>query len=182
MRPGILAVGGNRRQCRSLGYGRCGCKIRPAQMHAKHMVGREQGQRLAVVRIDRNRAFQQRLRGEAVGSRHPPVMRQRPHHQVPCVHAVGRLAPAAKILGSVDLRFDRGDDGVGDLVLHREYVGQIAVVMLRPDMAAGRGIVELRGDADAIAASSHAAFDHVAHPEFGSYLPHVHRLALVGKR
>ena len=54
--------------------------------------------------------------------------------------------------------------------------------MLRPDVAAGRGVIELRRDADAIAAPSYTAFDHVAHTEFGSDLPHVHRLALVGKR
>ena len=106
--------------------------IGPAQMHAEHMVGGEQGQRLAVVRVDRDRLFQQGLRGDAVGPRHPPVMRQRPHHQVPRVHVVGRFAPAAKILRRIDLRLDRGDDGVGDLVLHGEYIGQVAVVMLAP--------------------------------------------------
>src|SRR5258705_9626971 len=146
------------------------------------MVGRKRGQRLTVVRIDRNRAFQQRLRGETVGTRHPPVMRQRPHHQVPRVHAVGWLAPAAKVLRGVNLRLDRSDDGVGDLVLHGENVGEVAVVTLRPDMTARCGVVELRSDAYAIAAPSHTAFEHVAHPELGSDLLYLDRLALVGER
>jgi hypothetical protein len=64
-------------------------------------------------------------------------MRQRPHHQIPGVEAAGRLAPGPKIFRGVELRFDRGDDGFGDLVLNREDVSKVAVVALRPDVAAG---------------------------------------------
>jgi hypothetical protein len=146
------------------------------------MVGREQGQRLTVVRIDGNGPLQQRLRRETVGPRYAPVMRQRPHHEVPCIDAVGRLAPAAKVLCRINLRFDRGDDGVGNFILYCEYVGQVAVVMLCPDMTAGRGVIELRGDAYAIAASSDTAFEHVAHAELSGDLPHMDWLALIGER
>src|SRR5262249_45034995 len=38
-----------------------------------------------------------------------------------------RLAPGAKIFGGIDLRLDRGDDGLRDLVLHRKNVSEIAV-------------------------------------------------------
>jgi len=47
---------------------------------------------------------------DIVLSGHPPVMRQRPHHQIPSIHAVRRLAPGVKIFRGIDLRLDRGDD------------------------------------------------------------------------
>ena len=109
-------------------------------------------------------------------------MRQCPHDKIPRVQIAGRLAPAVKILRGIDLRLDRADDGVGDLVLHGEYVEQVAVIMFRPDMTAGRGVVELRGDTHAIADLSYATFDDIAHAEFDCDLLHVHRLALVGER
>ncbi len=64
-------------------------------------------------------------------------MRQRPHHQIPGVEAAGRLAPGAEILCRVELRLDRGYNRVDDLVLDCEYVGNVAVVALRPDVAPG---------------------------------------------
>ena len=74
---------------------------------------------------------------EVVLPRHPPVVRQRPHHQVPGVELLGRLAQGAEILRGIDLRLDRRDDRLGDLVLHREHVGNVAIVAFRPDVAAG---------------------------------------------
>ncbi len=64
-------------------------------------------------------------------------MRQRPHHQIPGIETAGRLASGAKILGSVQLRLNRCDDGFGDLILNSENVGKVAVVTLRQDVAAG---------------------------------------------
>ena len=182
MGPRVLAIGGDSRQRRALGDRPRGRDIGPAEMHAEHVVGGEQGQRLTVVRIDRDCLLQQRLSGRAIRPRYPPVMRKRPHHQIPGVHAAGWLALAAEILRSIDLRLDCHHDGVGDLVLHGEHVDQLAIVMFRPDMAAGRGIVELRGDAHAIATLAYAAFDDVAHAELGGDLLDMHRLALVGER
>ena len=146
------------------------------------MAGGEHAERLAVVRIDGDRLLEQRLRDHIVLPRHPPVMRQRPHHQIPGVHAVRRLAPGAKIFRGIELRLDRGDDRLGDLVLHREHVGEIAVVALRPDVAAGGDVVELRRDAHAVAALAHAALDHIADAEFLGDLLHVDGLALVDER
>ena len=110
---------------------------------------------------------------------HPPVMRQRPHHQVPGIHAVGRLAPGAKTFRGVKLRLDGGDDCFGDLVLHREHVGEVAVVALRPDVAAGGDVVELGGDAHALARLAQAALEEVAHAELLGDLPEMDGPALV---
>jgi hypothetical protein len=49
------------------------------------------------------------------------------------------------------LRLDRGDDSLGDLVLHRENVGEATVVPFGPKVAAGRDVVELSGDAHTVA-------------------------------
>ena len=94
----------------------------------------------------------------------------------------GGLRLGAEIFRGVKLRLDRGDDGFGDLVLHREHVGEVAVVALRPEMAAGGDIVELRRDAHAVAALADAALDHIADAELLGDLFHVDGLALVDER
>src|SRR5882757_3149655 len=93
------------------------CHIRPAHMGAEGMAGGENAERLAVVRIDGDRLYRKRPCDYLVLPRYPSAMRRRPHHQIPGVEAAGRLAPGAKIFRGVELRFDRGDDGFGDLVL-----------------------------------------------------------------
>ena len=142
------------------------------------MAGGEHAERLAVIRIDGDRLLEQRLRDDIVLPRHAPIMRQRPHHQIPRVEAFRRLALGAKIFRGIELRLDRRDDRLGDLVLHGEDVGETAVVALRPDMAAGRDVVELRGDAHAVAGLAHAALEHVADAELLGDLLHVDRLPL----
>src|SRR6185312_5195092 len=57
--------------------------------------------------------------------------------------------------------------------------GQIPVIMLRPDVAASRDVIELRGDAYPAALLAHAALDHIAHAEFLGDLTDVHGSALV---
>src|SRR5208283_410855 len=57
-----------------------------------------------------------------------------------------------------------------------------AVVALRPYMAAGGDVVELRRDADAIAALAHAALDHVADADVLGDLLQGDGLALVDER
>ncbi len=109
-------------------------------------------------------------------------MRQRPHHQVPRIHVVRRLAPGPEILGGVELRLDRRDDGLGDFVLHGEHVGEIAVVALRPEVTAGGHVDELGRDADVVAVLAHAAFDDVADAELFADLLVVDGFLLVDER
>ena len=138
--------------------------------------------RLAVSGIDGDRLFQKRLRHQIVLPRHAPVMRQRPHDEAPRIHVVGRLAPGPEILGGVELRLDRRDDGLGDFVLHGEHVGEIAVVALRPEVTAGGHVDELGGDADVVAVLAHAAFDDVADAELLADLLVVDGFLLVDER
>ena len=129
------------------------------------MAGGEHAERLAVAGIDRDRLLQQLLSGDIVLSRETPEMGQRSHHQAPGVHVARCPAPGMEIFRGKELRFDRGDDRFGDLVLHGEHVGEAAIVTFRPEMAAGGNVIELGGDADAVAILAHAAFDHVTDPE-----------------
>jgi hypothetical protein len=122
-----------------------------------------------------------RLRDHVVLPGHPPEMRQRPHHQIPRIQAVGRLAVGAEVFRGVELRLDCGDDRLGDFVLHRKHVSEFTVVALRPDMASCGDVVELGCDANAIAAFTHAALEHVTDAEFIGDLLHVDGLALVGE-
>src|ERR1700730_1103295 len=74
---------------------------------------------------------------------------------------------------------ERADDLAGDLVLHGEDVGKLAVVTVRPDVRAGRGVDQLGRDAHPIVDLAHAAFDHVAHAELATHLGDADRTALV---
>ena len=78
-------------------------------------------------------------------------------------------------------RLDDADDALGDLILKLENVVQRAVEAVGPEMRAGFGFDQLRGDAQPGARLAHAALQHVAHAEFAPDLPDVDRLALVGE-
>jgi hypothetical protein len=106
-------------------------------------------------------------------------MRQCPHQQIPGIHAVWLFALRAEVFGGIELRLDRRNDRVCDLVLDSEHVGKIAVIALGPDVPAGDDVIELRSNANAIAVLSHAAFDHVADPKFFADLLEVDGLAFV---
>jgi hypothetical protein len=179
--PRIFAVGPDRCQGRPLGEWRHRL-VRPTHVDAEYVTGGEQSERLTIVGVDGDCPLQQLLRGDIVLPGHPPVVRQGPHHQVPCIQALRRLAPGAKIFRGIDLRLDRRDDGLRDLVLDREHIGKITVVAFRPDMAAGGHVVELRRDAHALAQFAHAALEHIADAEFLGDLLDVNGLALVGER
>ncbi len=171
--PGVLAVGQDRRQCRTLGDRHRRLPVLPTHVGAKRVAGGEHTESLAVIRIDGGRFLEQSLRDYIILSCYSPVVRQRSHYEIPCVQAVGRLTLGAKIFRGIELRLDCGDDGLGNLVLHREDVGQVAVVALRPNMASGGDIVELHCDAHSVAAPAHAALNNVADAEFRRDLFHM---------
>ena len=66
-----------------------------------------------------------------------------------------------EILRCIQLRLNRGDDGVRDLILHGKYVLQIAVIAFGPEMAAGSNFDQLGDDAHVVAVPSHASLDNI---------------------
>src|SRR5215470_17025692 len=75
-------------------------------------------------------------------------------------------------------RQDR-DNRARYLVLNSEDVDEFAVVSLGPTVRAGRGIDELRRDADAVAAAPNAALQYISCAQLPPDLPDIDRLALV---
>ena len=67
------------------------------------------------------------------------------------------------------------------VVLHVEYIGQVAVEAFRPDMAAGGRVDQLGGDPDARAGLSHAPLKHVTDAESPADLAQIDVLALEGE-
>src|SRR5215472_18497918 len=86
------------------------------------------------------------------------------------------------IFRGIDLRLDCGDDRRGDLVLHREHIGEVAIVAFRPQLAAADDVIELRADAHALAAPAHAALDQIADAELLADLPHRRGLTFLRER
>ena len=110
-----------------------------------------------------------------------PHMRQRLHDQVPCVEALRRLAPNASRLGGKDLRQNRTNDPARDLVLKLEDIFQLAIVFVRPQMDAVRGIDQLPGDTNPVGDLPHAALKDISHTELACDLAHVDRFTFEGK-
>jgi len=100
----------------------------------------------------------------------------------PGVEAARWLAQGAVQLGVAN-RWGNGDrHRLGEFVLYRENVSEIAVVALGPDMFAGLGFDHLRGDANAIAELAQTPFEHIAHAELAPDLLHIDGAALVSER
>src|SRR5207247_10145460 len=116
--------------------------------------------------VDLDRTLECALR---LGCRCRVVPRERvaAQHMVVSVQAGRGLAASA--LGSARLHaaHQGSDDRLHDLVLHREEICHRTIEALAPDMIAGLGIDELRGDPDAFTHPADAPLDEAAttHPE-----------------
>ena len=133
------------------------------------------------LRIERDRPFEARAGLCGPLSRPPPEPLPRLQEQVVGLEVVGVAALDARALarGQVDLQ--RGDDGARDLVLEVEDVLEVAIVALRPEVKAGRGVDQLRIDPDPVRRAPDAAFEHVADPQVVGDLPGRRRPSLVLK-
>jgi len=87
-----------------------------------------------------------------------------------------------EVLRGIQLRLDGCDDGLGNFILDRKYVGDAAVVVLRPDMDACGDIVQLRRDPHPVSLLADTSLDYVADAQFDADLLDVHDVALVNKR
>jgi hypothetical protein len=70
-------------------------------------------------------------------------------------------------------------DRRGDLVLDGEYVFELSVVALGPDMGFSLAVDELHGHSDPVHRLAHASLDDVVDPEFASDLLRLDWLSLV---
>jgi len=102
--------------------------------------------------------------------------------QIPGIQAFQGLAAHPFLLSLAELRHDRAGNGPSDLVLQIEYVREIAVVPLRPDVIPGGRVDELGRDAYAVAATAHAALEHIAHAQLAADAANIVCAPLVGKR
>ncbi len=84
---------------------------------------------------------------------------------------MGRFHPARQI----------GDNHLGNFVLHREHVLELAVIALGPEMMSVGRIDQLNRNAHPIARFAHTALDDIAHAKFAAHLHDVGRLALVNE-
>src|SRR5579863_90315 len=81
------------------------------------------------------------------------------------------VGSVARLRGSLwrKLELELLRDGRRNLVLHGKYIGQLAVVALRPEMGAVGGMNELCGYPDAVPGAAHAAFkDSLDAQRFGN--------------
>src|SRR3954453_12173505 len=103
MCPGIFTIGSERCQCRSFGGRHRGLSVEPAHMETEGITRGKHSKRLTIIWVDGDRLLQQCLRDNIVLSGHSPVMRQRPHHEIPGIHAVWWLALSANAFASIEL-------------------------------------------------------------------------------
>ncbi len=113
---------------------------------------RQPRQGFGVLGIERDRPLEarDRLRQEPAAL---DLQRAAPQQQLVGLEVLGAAARAAPVRLGVHRPAQPRGDGVGDLVLHREHVGHLAVVALRPELVAVGGVDELRGDAQPRAGS-----------------------------
>ena len=102
-----------------------------------------------------------------------------PVQELPAAQIIGvgfdvfgrRLADSLFLLGQ-QLDLQLVDDCVRDIILDGEYVSEVPVVAVRPDVRARHGVDQLSSDAHPIVDLPHAAFDHVADPQLATDLDH----------
>ena len=105
------------------------------------------------------------------GAFRPPFIQMKPSLQIEVIglQILGRRLhqAAARIAGNTNRQ--RADDGARNLVLHGEDVREPPVVGFRPHVVAVGHTAELGGDAQTVAGSLHAVFQHGGHVELAAH-------------
>jgi hypothetical protein len=133
-------------------------------------------------RVEFDGAPEQRLRVVVSLSREPSKHLAAAQEAIVGFQIVGVIGGDALPVTGAEIERERRDDLDRHVVLHREDVGEVSVESLGPDVAACRGVYELRGDLDPVARFAHASLDNVAHAEALADFANVDVLALEGKR
>ena len=82
---------------------------------------------------------------------------------------------------AVEMAGNSTHDGTNDFILHREYVVQIAVVSLSPNVIPGFGLDELCSNPHPVGHLTHATLHDVMDAQFTADLLNLRRLTLVLK-
>ena len=88
--------------------------------------------------IDRDRLFEQLLRGSIVIFCHFQDEGKSTRDTIPCVEALWRFLLCPIIFSCIELWLDRCDNVCCDFVLQRENVRELAIITLSPNLVAGR--------------------------------------------
>ena len=145
--------------------------VEPGLHEANFVAASDQRMSGGVVRLQFERLFEKRRCGLDILGLHQGHMGQSAQKEIIGVQTFGPLALERSISDRCRLGSTMPITFVGDLILQVEYVLQAPSISLGPQMRAGLGLDELRGDAQAIARLAHAALQHVAHAEFAPDLP-----------
>src|SRR4029450_2941617 len=107
--------------------------------------------RLRVTGVECNGPLQQFSRGCDVVLLSAVHQRQRTNDAFPGVQTIRWLSPDSNALRGIQLRFNRSDNLLGDLILHGKDVTKLPIESLGPNMTVVRGIKKLCGDPQAVA-------------------------------
>ena len=99
----------------------------------------------------------------------------------PGIQIFWRLVDGEFAFGRAQFRFQRPSNGLRHLILEIKHILHFPIVPFRPNMVAGAGINQLRGDAHPVPRFAHTAFQHIAYPKVACDLFNVDRLSLVGE-
>src|SRR5262249_10668533 len=129
--------------------------VRPPAQNApgRHPIGR------GIVRIEFYRALVEPPRVQEAVPREEMEAGHSAQEVVVTAPALGRLSPGALDLRPLEPWLDGTNDACGHAILQVKDVFEGAVEPIRPDVAAGRRIDELPGDAHARSGLAHAAFE-----------------------
>src|SRR5215510_2405082 len=133
------------------------------------------------VRIERKCSFEQTVGCLAIAAGAPVRMPEPALTVIPRAHVLRPLRDDALAFGARQRRLDSGGDARSDVVLHREDIGQVAVVSLSPEMGAGGNIDKLAADAHALPGSAHATFEDIADAKVAANLLEIDRFSFVGE-
>ena len=127
--------------------------------------------RLGILRVQRNR-FLKQLPGLGIGLFRVAVKALQPAQEgIIGLQVVRGLAHEVPLLPQRELQLQRRHDLLHDLVLQGKDVLERPVIPLRPEVIAGRGIDQLRGDPHLVVCFAYAAFQHVPHAQLSARRP-----------
>src|SRR6516164_6100584 len=100
---------------------------------------------------------------------------------IPRAHVLRPLRDYTLAFRARQRRLDSGGDARSDIVLHREYIGQVAVISLSPEMGAGGNIDKLAADAHPLPGSAHATLEDIADAKVAANLLEIDGFSFVGE-